>query len=421
MLRSALERGRLTSAQARVLPLLLFIPLALFVGTEASGTRAFVGVIVISLLPELVSGALVAGAAADASPIGPAGSSYAGLSSRGGSLLSVSVVMTCHDEERTIEQAVRSVEAQTIFDSVDGDHRCQRRLTGWVAKSSWSGWLARSTSSRSSRRRGSGDPPREIARCAKRGRVHRPPWMETTSGRLRSWSASFLRSRRSENIGLVYGDFVDFSRDDAADGRVITVRRFDPESAHQLRDYFVHDGPIMPSTLVVRRSVFDDVGLFDESLLIGEDTEFCLRVAEKWRFCHVPGAFTFKRRHPGQISARLDAVLPNAARVTQQFASRHPELRPLAGRRMASGPRKGQCRLCDERRMAQGPASRPPRDPPRPALLARLGQLRPPTRASLCRTALLRGDQEAVACPPALVAFRTTILVRHAVCEFSTC
>jgi hypothetical protein len=44
--------------QARVLPLLFFIPLALFVGTEASGTRAFIGVIIISLLPELVSGAL---------------------------------------------------------------------------------------------------------------------------------------------------------------------------------------------------------------------------------------------------------------------------------------------------------------------------------------------------------------------------
>jgi hypothetical protein len=56
-LRRALARGRLTGAQARVLPLLLFIPLALFVGTEASGTRAFIGVIVISLLPELVSGA----------------------------------------------------------------------------------------------------------------------------------------------------------------------------------------------------------------------------------------------------------------------------------------------------------------------------------------------------------------------------
>jgi hypothetical protein len=58
VLRSAVGRGRLTSTQGRVLPLLLFIPLALFVGTEASGTRAFVGVILISLLPELAAGLL---------------------------------------------------------------------------------------------------------------------------------------------------------------------------------------------------------------------------------------------------------------------------------------------------------------------------------------------------------------------------
>lgn len=57
VLRGALARGRLTGAQARVLPLLLFIPLALFVGTEASGTRALIGVIIISLLPELARGA----------------------------------------------------------------------------------------------------------------------------------------------------------------------------------------------------------------------------------------------------------------------------------------------------------------------------------------------------------------------------
>ena len=180
-----------------------------------------------------------------------------------------------------------------------------------------------------------------------------------TSGRPRSWSSQLPAFARSEKIGLVYGDFVDFSRDDGTDGRVITVRRFDPESPHQLRDYFVHDGPIMPSTVVIRRAVFDDVGLFDESLRIGEDTEFCLRVAEKWRFCHVRGAFTFKRRHPGQVSCEARRLLPNAAVVTQQFASRHPELRSLAGRRMARVHAKVERRLCDEGRMAQGPASRP--------------------------------------------------------------
>jgi O-Antigen ligase len=58
VLRRALDRGQLTRTQVRALPFLLFIPLALFVGTEASGTRAFIGLIVISLLPELAGGAL---------------------------------------------------------------------------------------------------------------------------------------------------------------------------------------------------------------------------------------------------------------------------------------------------------------------------------------------------------------------------
>jgi hypothetical protein len=57
VLRGAFDRGRLTNTQVRVLPLLLFIPIALFVGTQASGTRALVGAIVISLLPELMRGA----------------------------------------------------------------------------------------------------------------------------------------------------------------------------------------------------------------------------------------------------------------------------------------------------------------------------------------------------------------------------
>ena len=247
--------------------------------------------------------------------------------------MSVSVVMTCHDEERTIEEAVRSVESQTIFDSVeeiilvddgsrDGSRVVLERLDHEIDKL------------KIIQTPGLGLP-------AARNRAVRE-----ASGEFVAlldgddfWTPQKLERQlpafaRGGNIGLVYGDFVDFSCDDAADGRVITVRRFDPESAHQLRDYFVHDGPIMPSTLVVRRVVFDDVGLFDESLLIGQDTAFCLRVATSWRLCHVPGAFTFKRRHPGQISARLDALLPNAARVTEDFASHHSELRSLAGRRM---------------------------------------------------------------------------------------
>jgi hypothetical protein len=110
----------------------------------------------------------------------------------------------------------------------------------------------------------------------------------------------------------------------------------------------------MPSTSIIRRAVIEDVGLFDESLRICEDTEFFLRIAEKWRFCYSPGAFTFKRRHPGRISSRIDGFLPNNAVLSQEFSSRYPELRALADRRMARGHVKASidCKMKGERRKA---------------------------------------------------------------------
>ena len=49
----ALFHGLIGAAQARLLPLVLLVPCAFYVGTEASGTRAFVTLILVSLLPEL--------------------------------------------------------------------------------------------------------------------------------------------------------------------------------------------------------------------------------------------------------------------------------------------------------------------------------------------------------------------------------
>ena len=53
VLSSALFHGLIGAAQARLLPLVILVPCAFYVGTEASGTRAFVTLILVSLLPEL--------------------------------------------------------------------------------------------------------------------------------------------------------------------------------------------------------------------------------------------------------------------------------------------------------------------------------------------------------------------------------
>jgi glycosyltransferase involved in cell wall biosynthesis len=136
-------------------------------------------------------------------------------------------------------------------------------------------------------------------------------------------------------VGLVYSDFVDFSEPDSSDAQLVTVRRFDAGSADTLAEYFVHDAPIVPSTIVVRRVVFDDVGVFDETIRLGEDTEFFLRVAERWQFQHVPGAWAYKRRHDHNLTRRLDALLPINRQITETFSARHPALARLARARMS--------------------------------------------------------------------------------------
>jgi hypothetical protein len=133
----------------------------------------------------------------------------------------------------------------------------------------------------------------------------------------------------------VYSDFVDFSEPDASDAQLVTVRRFHAGTPNTLAEYFVHDAPVMPSSMLVRRAVFDDVGVFDTSLRLGEDTEFCLRVAERWPLQHVPGGLFFKRRHGNNLTRRLDVLLPVNEVLTQVFADRNPSLRPLVHKRLS--------------------------------------------------------------------------------------
>ena len=114
----------------------------------------------------------------------------------------------------------------------------------------------------------------------------------------------------------------------------MNVRRFSGDTRHTLAEYFVHDGPIVPSTTIIARAIFDDVGFFDEGIWPGEDTEIFLRIAERWQFQHVPGGLTFKRRHGCNLTRRLDALLPINLTITDRFVERNPGLRSLVGQRL---------------------------------------------------------------------------------------
>lgn len=66
---------------------------------------------------------------------------------------------------------------------------------------------------------------------------------------------------------------------------------------------------ISPSSAVVRRDVFDAVGLFDESLPVCEDYDMWLRIACRYPILFVPLPLITKRGgHPDQLSESYEAM-----------------------------------------------------------------------------------------------------------------
>ena len=118
------------------------------------------------------------------------------------------------------------------------------------------------------------------------------------------WTKNKLQNQlkafnNNSSVGLVYGDFWNFSKPDAIDAVLVAVKSFNHNLTNQSDEYFIKDGPIVPSTTIFRKEVFKTVGFFNENLKVYEDTEMYLRVAEKWKLFYVKGGFCYKRRSPG--------------------------------------------------------------------------------------------------------------------------
>jgi len=137
------------------------------------------------------------------------------------------------------------------------------------------------------------------------------------------------------SIGLVYGDYWDFSKPDASDSILVSVRSYNLNDKDQLIKYFLKDGPIVPSTTIFRKEVFETVGFFKENLKVYEDAEMYLRTAEKWKFFYVKGGLLYKRKKQGQITTRLDSLINDVYVVSEIASSRNPQLKKFVNQRNA--------------------------------------------------------------------------------------
>jgi glycosyltransferase involved in cell wall biosynthesis len=246
----------------------------------------------------------------------------------------VSVCITCYNEAEYIGCAIRSVLEQTAIDRVkeiividDGStDESERRIREFAA-----------------------DDPR-LVHITQRNQglpAARNAAMRRATGRFIAFldGDDFWEPRKTmlqlaafedPSIGLVYSDYVDFQTDCGANRMLICVRRFSAQGHDLVREFFVHDGPIIPSSAMIRREVFEEVGGFDVRYRIGEDTDYWIRVAlAGFGFQHTHGGLVFKRRHERNLTRDLERFASVFEEQTHRYAQQHVFLKHLAARRLS--------------------------------------------------------------------------------------
>ena len=245
-----------------------------------------------------------------------------------------SVVLTCYNEREKIVEAVRSVLAQTAIERIreiivvdDGSTDDSADLIEALAATEPKLTLIRAQNGgvSSARNKALASVSGDHIAFLDGDDMWLPDKLEVQLPYLDRYPA----------VGLIYSDFYEFDDGTPDDLDRVHALSYQADNNGLLVDYYLRDAPVMPSTMVVRKLVFDELGGFNETLPVNEDTEMCLRIAEKFRFHHIPQALVKKRRHAGSLSSQQDRLWPYNIRLTDEFAERNPALKPLARKRLS--------------------------------------------------------------------------------------
>lgn len=139
---------------------------------------------------------------------------------------------------------------------------------------------------------------------------------------------------RNPSIGLLYSDYVAFD-DKTKRTQMVHCRKYAAGERDQLRKFFVHGGPIVPSSVVVRRTVLARAGVFDPSMKFNEDSELWNRIVACAPLQHAGHAFLLKREWFGSLGSAkyLEENFRAKEEITRRMLGAHPELRRSAGQR----------------------------------------------------------------------------------------
>lgn len=245
----------------------------------------------------------------------------------------ISAILTCHNEERFIAQAIESIAAQTAYDAIgqiivvnDGSRDGSQAVLDEISAHNEKLEIiqAGGVGVSAARNLAIAHADEDFVAFLDGDDLWHPEKIERQLAAARA---------AGESAVLLYTDFLDFC-EDINEGRHVPVRIFEATNQNVLDDFFVYDGPIMPSSVLVRTKAIKEAQGFDPTLRYAEDTDAWLRLAAAGgRFQHVPGVLTFKRRHGANATGDPRDWDALAERISQIWIGKVPELKKLTSRR----------------------------------------------------------------------------------------
>lgn len=246
-------------------------------------------------------------------------------------MVSISVIITCYNEEEYIGESVRSVINQTRYDLVDnivvvndGSDDNSEKVVQEIEKSNPKIEYVYQENEGLPGARNTG-----IERCTGDYVALQDGddlWLEHKVAR----QAEVLR--KYPDVGLVYSDFRIFG---SGEKKRVSPNRFRYSDGNVLEHLFRKGGPIVPSTTVINKECLCTVGAFDPDLLRGQDTDLWLRIAEKYRLHHVDEALVDRRDRSDSLGKSHREKTRYLMRVTDKIAARVPKLEPFVKERKA--------------------------------------------------------------------------------------
>jgi len=239
----------------------------------------------------------------------------------------VSVVVTCYNQEEYISEAIQSVVRQTRYEAIseiivvdDGStDDSETVIRRWADRCGEIRYVYQenqgvSAARNAGIRRSSGD------------------YIALLDGD-DLWCEDRLELQLEETkkypvVGLFYGDVYSFQETLNNKTRGYCTQ-FEGDDEDVLPKLYLHGGPILTPTTLIRADCFSQVGLFDCSLWQGEDLDMWLRIAAKYPIHHVGDPVALVRHGNESLSTNIDEKANYMLKDADKIADLYPELDPL--------------------------------------------------------------------------------------------